>query len=168
NRRGLGDYIVIDSTWLKDGTFLLTMPWHPDTSLHGAARDSAIRVHLENPQKAVSRRTDGYGRTYAWRNAHGLIRHARIADPDSTASGRQFVFDTLSVDEFEPTFQFRNVSGDVKHLGDSIWFKVPHFNLPASRGSGTGKVWWGSDKPVRYDIAIRGDSVALDDVNWVY
>ena len=40
--------------------------------------------------------------------------------------------------------------------------------MPASTGNGHGKVWWGSDLPVRYDIAIRGDSVSLDDVNWVY
>ena len=40
--------------------------------------------------------------------------------------------------------------------------------MPASTGNGHGKVWWGSDRPVRYDIAIRGDSVSLDDVNWVY
>src|SRR5262249_25611099 len=52
--------------------------------------------------------------------------------------------------------------------GDSVWFQVPHFQLPASRGSGQGKVWWGGSHPVHYDIAVRGDSVALDDVNWVY
>ena len=82
--------------------------------------------------------------------------------------GQEFVIDTLSVDEYEPTFKFRNISGHVQHLGDSVWFQVPHFDLPASTGNGHGKVWWGSDRPGRYDIAIRGDSVSLDDVNWVY
>ncbi|MEO6879281.1 MAG: hypothetical protein ABI205_12430, partial [Gemmatimonadaceae bacterium] len=48
------------------------------------------------------------------------------------------------------------------------WFDVPHFDMPASTGSGKGRVWWGSDLPMRYDIAIHGDSVSLDDVNWVY
>ena len=41
--------------------------------------------------------------------------------------------------------------------------------MPASTGNGSGKVWWGSEnRSTRYDIAIRGDSVSLDDVNWVY
>src|SRR5262249_46469339 len=47
--RGLGSYIVLDSTRVTDGQLLLTMPWHPDEQLRGAARDSVIRVHLQNP-----------------------------------------------------------------------------------------------------------------------
>src|SRR5262249_7574620 len=89
-------------------------------------------------------------------------------DPDSDKYGKEFRVDSLAADEYEPTFRFRNIRGVARLLGDSVWFQVPHFNLPASTGSGRGKVWWGSDLPVRYDVAIRGDSVALDDVNWVY
>src|SRR5262245_7945244 len=48
-RRAIGDYVVVDSAWAERGTFLLTMPWHPDDTLHGAARDSSIRAHLNNP-----------------------------------------------------------------------------------------------------------------------
>ena len=169
NRRGFGDYIVIDSARTRDATFLLTLPWHPDESLRGAARDSSIRVHLERPEKAVSRTFDGFGRLYAWRNLHGLLTHGRLADPDSDrAFGKEFRVDSLSADEYEPTFKFRNIAGNARILGDSVWFEVPRFHLPASTGNGRGKVWWGSGLPVRYDIAVHGDSVALDDVNWVY
>jgi translocation and assembly module TamB len=169
NTRNWGDYIVVDSARTRGATFLLTLPWHPDDSLRGVKRDSVIRAHLTNPAKAVTKTFDGYGRTYAWRNAHGLISHARLADPDSDKKfGQQFRVDTLSADEFEPTFKFRNVTANVRHQGDSIWFDVPHFDMPASTGTGQGRVWWGSELPTRYDIAIRGDSVSLDDVNWVY
>ena len=169
NARGLGDYVVFDSVTVRNATFYLTMDWRPDDSLHGAVRDSVIRAHLTNPAKAVFKTFDGYGRRYAWTNIHGLISHARLADPDSDLkSGQQFRIDSLSADEYEPTFKFRNVTADVRKLGDSAWFKVAHFDMPASTGTGSGKVWWGSDRPVRYDIAIRGDSVSLDDVNWVY
>src|ERR1041385_4229400 len=68
NTRNLGDYIVIDSARLRDATFLLTRPWHPDDSLRGARRDSVIRAHLTNPAKAVAKTFDGYGRLYAWRD----------------------------------------------------------------------------------------------------
>jgi translocation and assembly module TamB len=167
-RRGFTDYIVIDSARTTNGTFLLTLPWHPDKGLTRAQRDSVIKVHLETPSKAVSRRFDGYGRLYAWRNLRGILTHARLADPDSDkAFGKEFFADSLAVDEFEPTFQFTNVRAHARVLGDSVWFEAPHFNLPASVGHGTGKVWWGHG-PVRYDIAVRGDSVSLDDVNWVY
>ncbi len=169
NTRNLGDYIVINGARARDFTFLLTMPWHPDDTLRAAARDSAIRAHLTNPAKAVARTFDGYGRTYAWRHGHALLAHARLADPDSDKTfGQEFRVDSLSVDEYEPTFKFRQVKATARHLGDSLWFEVPRFNMPASTGTARGKVVWGSDLPVRYDIAVRGDSVSLDDVNWVY
>jgi translocation and assembly module TamB len=166
--RNFGDYIVIDSATARDGTFLLTLPWQPDDSLHGARRDSAVRVHLTNAAKAVARTYDGFGRTYAWRKSSALVSHIRLADPDSDKFGQLFQVASISADEYEPTFQFRNVKGEARHLGDSVWFESPHFDLPASTGRGRGKVWWGNDRPVRYDVAIRGDSVSLDDVNWVY
>src|ERR1051326_3397632 len=78
--RGWGNYFVIDSARLKDATFLLTLPWHPDDSLKGAKRDSAINAALTNPARAVTKTFDGYGRLYAWRNISGLIAHSRLAD----------------------------------------------------------------------------------------
>ena len=167
-RRGWGDYIVFDSTTARNATFLLTMNWQPDDSLKGAKRDSSIRAHLSRPTGEYVQTFDGYGRQYKWTNAHGLIAHARLADPDSDRKfGMQFRIDTLSADEFEPTFKFRKITGDVRKLGDSLWFDVSHFEMPGSRGKGTGKLSWGS-RHVQYDIAIHGDSVSLDDVNWVY
>ena len=168
-RRGIGDYVVLDSVTLHDGTFLLSQRWHPDDSLHGSVRDSVIRAHLTDPERAVARTFDGYARTYAWRNLKGLISHVRLADPDSDVKfGQQFLVASLSADEFAPTFKFRNVTATVRRLADSLWLDVPHFDMPASTGHATGRVWWGSGLPTRYDIAVRGDSVSLDDVNWVY
>ena len=77
-----------------------------------------------------------------------MLSHARLADPDSDrAFGKEFRVDSLAADEFEPTFKFRNIRGIATVLGDSVWFQIPHFNLPASTGNGHGKVWWGSDRP---------------------
>jgi translocation and assembly module TamB len=167
NERNLGDYFVIDSMSTRDASFYLTLPWRPDE--RGAARDSVIRAHLANPAKVVTKRFDGYARTYSWTHARGFLVHARLADPDSDRKvGQEFRVDSLSVDEYEPTFKFRNVRADVRRLADSAWFQVPHFDMPASTGNGHGKVFWGSDNPIHYDIAIHGDSVALNDVNWVY
>jgi translocation and assembly module TamB len=169
NTRGWGNYFVVDSARLRDATFLLTLPWHPDESLKGARRDSAIHAALASPAKVVSPTFDGYGRLYAWRSLNALVTHSRLADPDSDDKfGREFKIATLSADMFEPTFKFRNLVGDVRVLGDSVWFQSPRFELPASNARGAGKVWWGSDLPVRYDVVVHGNSVSLDDVNWVY
>src|SRR6185437_226571 len=136
----------------------------------GPVRDSVIRAALRAPSKTYYKTYDGYARLYAWRNAGGLISHIRLADADSDKFGQEFKIARLNADEYEPTFKFRNVRATARHQGDSVFFDVPHFDMPASTGHTPriGKVWWGSDLPVRYDIAIRGDSVSLNDVNWVY
>lgn len=164
--RGYGDFIVIDSAHVRNGSFRLTIPWHVDDSLRGARRDSALRVNLARKDHEIRRTREGLTQTYRWTDAYAAVRHARIADPDS--AGKLFVIDTLHVNETVPPFRWRNVAGVVKLLGDSAWLKVPHWDLPGSTGRAEGKVTWGSDLPVRYAIRVHGDSVSLKDVAWVY
>ena len=164
--RGFGDFIVIDSAHVRNASFRLTLPWHADDSLHGARRDSALRVNLARKDHEIRRTREGYTQTYRWSNAYAAIPYARIADPDS--AGKLFVIDTVHASETVPPFRWRNVSGVVKLLGDSVWMKVPHWDLPGSTGRAEGKVTWGSDLPVRYAIRVFGDTVSLADVAWVY
>ena len=170
--RSFGDYVVFDGVRIKNGSFTLTLPWHPDDSLKGAKLDSAIRFNLTRGDKEIESYVDKkivrYVHQYHWRQANGYLPHVRLADPDSNKFGRWFVIDQLNVAEHDPPFAFSNLKGTLRHLGDSIWVNIAHFDLPASTGSGGGKIVWGSDLPVRYDIAIKGDSVALNDVAWVY
>ena len=164
--RGFGDYIVADSLVIRGGTFLVSMPWHPDDSLRGAKRDSAIARNLTRPDKDVRRSKEGFARTYRWTGIELASGYSRLADPDSV--GRLFQIARLDADEFDPPFKFRNIRGGVRQMGDSLWADLSHFDLPALTGKGSGKIVWGSDLPTRYDLRIVGDSVSLADVNWVY
>jgi translocation and assembly module TamB len=169
--RTWGSFMVFDSVRLVDASYFLSQPWSPDDTLRGAVRDSVIRAALRRTDKKIDRtpRTEtGYSQMYMWTKANALLTRARIADPDSNKFGREFHIADMSVNEFFPPFQFRNVRGVVRQLGDSAWFNLPHFDLPGSTGSGSGKIVWGSDLPIRYDVVVRGDSVALRDINWVY
>jgi translocation and assembly module TamB len=167
-----GDYVVIDSARVHDATFVLQMPWTPDDTLRGAKLDSAIRYTLSRPDKEIRRAVDerkaGFVRTWRWTKLSAVVSHMRLADPDSDKLGRLFVFDDVRAVESDPPFNFRNIRGRLRNLGDSIWLDVSHFDLPQSTGSGSGKIVWGSDLPVRYDITVKGDSIALNDVAWVY
>jgi translocation and assembly module TamB len=164
--RGWGDYVVADSVVLRRATFILSMPWHPDDSLRGARRDSAIARNLTRRDKEVRRFGSGFERTWRWNNIELVSGYTRLADPDSV--GRLFQIASLNADEMDPPFRFRNVRGGVRQTADSLWAEVSHFDLPGSTGTGAGKIWWGSDLPTRYDLRIVGDSVSLADVNWVY
>ena len=164
--RGFGDFVVIDSVHIRDASFRVTIPWHPDDSLHAARRDSAIRVNVARQDHEIRRTAEGYTQTYRWTGAYAAAPYIRIADPDSV--GKLFVIDTMHAVESTPPFTWRNVRGMVRMLGDSVWMTASHFDLPGSTGHGAGKVWWGSDLPVRYAVRIWGDSVSLKDVAWVY
>jgi translocation and assembly module TamB len=169
--RTWGSFFVLDSVQANNATFMLSLPWDVDDTLHGAVRDSVIRHELGRKDRKIERtpRTEsGLSRTYMWTRANAFISHARLSDPDSNRFGKEFRIARLDVNEFDPPFQFRNLSGVARQLGDSLWFDLPHFDLPGSTGSGTGKLVWGSNLPMRYDIVVRGDSVALKDINWVY
>ncbi|MDQ6886458.1 MAG: translocation/assembly module TamB [Gemmatimonadota bacterium] len=160
-----GDFVVIDTAVVHGGTLLVTLPWHPDDSLHGARRDSAIAQALASASHEVRRTREGLKLTRRWSGLEAFSPHVRIADPDS--AGHVVVLGSLDFDEADPPFIFRRTTGVVRHLGDSVWFNVKHWDLPASTGTALGKVWWGKG-PIRYDVHVHADSFALNDVNWVY
>jgi autotransporter translocation and assembly factor TamB len=166
NERGFGQYVVIDSSVVRDATFLLTLPWHPSDTLRGAKLDSAIRFELNRPDHDINRTREGFARTWRWTDMQANIGFARIADPDTV--GRLARIRKLSFTENDPPFKFRNVSGTALNLGDSVFVDADHFDLPGSTGKGRGSIVWGSDLPVRYYVHVVGDSVSLADVAWVY
>src|SRR5256714_1790566 len=162
NERGFGQYIVIDSSVVRNASFLLTIPWHPSDSLRGAKRDSAIRFELTRSDHEIRRTREGFARTWRWTQMEASLGFARIADPDTV--GRLVRIRNLSFAEVDPPFKFRNVTGTFLNLGDSVFVDSDHFDLPGSTGRGHGSIVWGSDLPVRYYIHIVGDSVSLADV----
>lgn len=161
-----GDYIFVNKAQIKKLTFSLTMPWTPDDSLRGAKRDSAVTYALGRKDKDIRRSGSNFGITRTWTNASLVLGPSRVDDHNDI--GRQFTVLRLDARESDPPFDFRNVRGHVRLLGDSLWTTISHFELPASVGTGSGKVWWGSDLPTRYDLTFVGDSVSLADVAWVY
>lgn len=164
--RRLGDFVVIDSVVIHDGTVILTEPWSPPESLTAARRDSAVRAALASTDHEIRRTREGLAQTRRWTSLELRSPYVRLADPDS--SGRLIQVGRLDVVESDPPFRFRNVRGPVRIRGDSVWFELAHFDLPGSTGRARGKVWWGSGLPTRYDVHVTGDSVSLADVSWVY
>ena len=166
NERGFGQYIVIDSSVIRDATLTLTLPWHPADSLRGAKLDSAIRFELTRNDHEIRRTREGFARTWRWSKAEANLGFTRLADPDTV--GRLVRIRKASFTETDPPFKFRNISGTALNLGDSVFLDSDHFDLPGSTGKAHGSVVWGSDLPIRYYLHIVGDSVSLADVAWVY
>jgi len=173
--RGFGDYVVMDSADVRDGRITVTLPWHPDGTLRGYRRDSAIakalgsltRVTPGNQWRNEIRRTrEGYARSWRFSDVKASFSHVRIADPDSV--GRLVRVANATLAGRDPPLTVSNASISARQFGDSIWLDGASFNLPGSRARGGGKIVWGSGLPTRYAIHIVGDSVSLRDVAWVY
>ncbi|HUQ48277.1 MAG TPA: translocation/assembly module TamB domain-containing protein [Gemmatimonadaceae bacterium] len=174
--RGFGEYIVIDSADIHDGTIIASLTWHPNDTLRGAKRDSVIRHALGSLTRRspgnqwlseINRTREGFSRIYRFTQFQASFNYARIADPDSV--GRFLRITKASLNSFDPPLSVKNIVADVRHVGDSVWLTSPAFSLTASKGRiPFTKIVWGSHLPVRYDVHVIGDQVAMSDIAWVY
>ena len=170
-RRGsFGAIVALRNVRIRDAHFLLTLPWEPDDSLHGTHRDSAVAENLADPAREIRRVTvkgkAGFQRSWHWTDWNLTLTQARFRDPDST--GRQFDIARMDIVEHLPPFDFRNMRGSVKWLGDSIWLNFTHFELPHSVASATGKLDWADTHPIRWNVRIHSDSTGLEDLHWIH
>ena len=163
---GIGDFIVIDSAAVRGGSVIVTQPWHPADSLRGARRDSAIAHNLGRADAEIRRTSEGLARTRRWTELDLASSYVRWAHPDSV--GRHIDIRALRAKESDPPITLTAAQGHVRLLGDSAWIELDKFSLPGSRGSGSGKIVWGSSLPTRYYVKIDGDTVSMSDVAWVY
>ena len=165
-RAAFASVIVLEQVAIRGGEFSAAQPWVPADSLRGAARDSAIKAVLNDgyseTRRAGPRR---FMRTLRWRRISADIPRVRVAYPDSM--GRFFEIARLDAEEANPPFNFRDLRGTVRWVGDSIWFDLPHFALTGSSGRANGKVWIQPGVMTHYQVHIEGDSVALADVAWI-
>lgn len=165
-RLAFGQFIKLENVIIDSTAVTLTTRWSPDTALPRSVRDSITRFNLERTDKEFWRGPGVIYETKRWTNGHLELDSARL--DDRQPGGRKFAIRTLSIDESDPPFKFRNARGFIRVQGDSIWADVPQFGLPGSSGNMAGKVWWGGGNPTRFDLTIRADTVSLEDIAWVY
>ncbi len=170
-RRGtFGALVVFNNVHIRDAHFQLTLPWAPDDTLAGARRDSAIVKNLALPAHEIRRvtvkGTAGFQRSWHWTDWNLTLNRARFREPDST--GRVFEIARMDIVEHLPPFAFRNMRGDVRWVGDTIWANFTGFELPHSTGRGRGRLDWADGRPIRYDFNIHSDSTGLEDLHWIH
>ena len=163
--RGLGDFIVLDSAELHEANVAVVETWLPEDSLRGAKRDSAIRFNLARRDMEIRDAGTRFVKVRRWMRGYAAVGPSRIAHPDS--AGQRFAVRRLDAVENDPPFWFRNMSGSVRIVKDSLWIDSARIHLPRSGGTGEGKLVWGSGLPMRWDVRIRGDSVAFSDIAWI-
>jgi len=165
-RLAWGQFIKLEDVIIDSAAITVTTRWLQSDQLTRAERDSLTTFNLQRTDKVFWRGGGTIYETKKW--THGRIELDSARLDDRQEGGRKFAIRSLSIDESDPPFKFRNAHGFVRIQGDSIWADVPHFELPGSKGNMTGKVWWGGDQPARFDLAIRADTVSMEDIAWMY
>ncbi len=160
-----GKYIVIDTTSLHEATFVMRLPWQVADSLKGAKRDSALKFNLTRLDGEVRREDGRTVRVYRFVRGNMALGRTRLAHPDS--AGMVFPVRRLDVMWVYPPFWFKDLRGDFRRLGDSLWVDNADFALPGSKARGEAKIVWGGNLPVRYDVRLQLDTVALSDLAWI-
>ena len=160
-----GEYIVIDTATIRELTFTARLPWVLSDTLKGAKRDSALTFNLTRLDGEVRRDGDRFVRVYRFVRGGLALGRSRIADPDS--AGMKLAMQKMEVVWIYPPFWFRNMKSTVRRVADSLWLDDVSFNLANSGAHGSAKVVWGSGLPVRYDVKLKGDSVAMADMSWI-
>ncbi|WP_337169279.1 translocation/assembly module TamB domain-containing protein [Gemmatimonas aurantiaca] len=161
----LGRYIVIDTATLNELTFVAKLPWTLSDTLHGAKRDSALTYNLTRPDTDILPEDGRFVRVYRFLRGNVALGPSRIADPDS--AGQRFAVRRLDVVWDYPPFWFKDLTGDVLKVSDTLWVDSARFALPGSRAHGGAKVVWGGSLPVRYDVSLQLDTVSMTDLAWL-
>ncbi|MEO7995925.1 MAG: translocation/assembly module TamB domain-containing protein [Gemmatimonadaceae bacterium] len=162
---GFGKYIVIDTTTIHDATLVVRMEWFLSDTLKGAKRDSALKYNLHRLDSEIRQEPGRLTRTWRFQNGSIALGRSRIADPDT--AGQYFGVQKMDAIWVAPPFWFRNMNAGVRRLADTIWVDNVKFNLAQSKVHGNAKIVHGGGPPVRFDIKLHGDSVAMADVAWV-
>ena len=165
SRSRFGEYIVIDTTTIRELTFTARLPWVLSDTLKGAKRDSALAFNLTRLDGEVRRDGNRFVRVYRFVRGGLTLGRSRFADPDS--AGMKLAMRKMDVVWIYPPFWFRNMKSTVRKVADSLWMDDVSFNLANSGAHGSAKVVWGSGLPVRYDVKLKGDSVAMADMSWI-
>jgi len=160
-----GKWIVIDTTTLHELTFVARLPWTLSDTLKGAKRDSALTYNLTRLDGEIRRDGDRLVRVYRFVRGNVALGRSSLAHP--RLPGQQFAVQRLDVVWVYPPFWFRDLKGTFRKLGDSLFVDTVKFALPKSRAEGMAKVMWGSNLPVRYDVRLRLDTVAMTDLAWI-
>ncbi len=167
---------LLDTIRVINGLARLQTAWEPDTSLSPAAQRAELAEALSDTSLAlIDTVRGGYIRTMNFTRLNGRLSQIRFAP--GTRSGSRIKVDSLRgvAQIFRKPVQFNQIQGQIALLRGHVELDAPVLRLPQSSLSLSGVIrtdsfpaWFNQDKAPMYDLALRGDSVAFRDLQWLY
>jgi translocation and assembly module TamB len=165
-KRGFGSWIAMTSVRVVDGDVTVRAPWHPDTTLTGAARDSAIRKALDPGARVpVAAVPGGYEKTVAVHTLTTNIAALRLADPEQPIKFARLTALSADLAVFRPPDAVvRDLAGTLYFTGDSLWLPQTTVVLPSSRIDGRASYVIANGD---LDFQLRAGPVAVGDMRFI-
>lgn len=164
-RRGFGDYVVVDSAFISNGLVMLSLPWRPPRGSTPQQERRLLARALADTGGNVRQLVHEPARVFSWSELDAVLAAVRLAHPDTV--GRRLDIVSFATRMSTPPFQFSDSRGTVRQLGDSLWIEAPEWHLPGSSGSARGRIVWGGGRPNRYDVRFTADTLSLADLYWI-
>ncbi len=169
---------LLQAGWIKlvNAHVRVETPFRADTTLSERQQQRVIREALTDSSPVVIRRVrGGYVRTIDLRRMQGVMRNVRFAP--GSPRGSRFTVESLAgnVHFYRKPIEIRQLQGNLALFNDHVEFDFPLGRLPSSRLAASGVVrldsfpeWYDRRLGPAYDVAIRGDSLAFRDMQWLY
>ena len=165
---GWGSWIRLDGLELVDGQVTVRMPWVPDSTLAGAARDSAVTAALAQGSRArVESVPGGYQTVYEFDELDAYLPLLRIADPDFEE--QEYRIERLATVAYPfrpPPVIVEQLAGTLFIGPDSLWMQDAELRLPGTEAVASIRV--GTAEATDIALAIVADTLTLSDVRAAY
>ncbi len=161
-----GSWITLRDVRVTDADLTMRQPWQPDSSLTGAARDSAIKAALDTSARPniVAVGADSYQKITEARSLTTVLPVVRLADPQHPVKVVQVASLETDLALFRPPVaKVRDLTGTVFMSADSLWWTSATIRLPASRVMSRGAFNLATGDLA---LAARARPVALSDAHF--
>ena len=162
-----GSWLAFRNVKIIDGRMVVRLPWHADTSLTAAQRDSAVAAALGGDSRNnVVRVAGGYQKVMTFDRINARMPNVRLSDPAEPVKLVQVASLQMIAQPFRPpVIDVRDVKGTFEFTGDSMWWKGAQAQLPGSRISGDGQYAYSSGD---MRLKLKGAPVAVADLRWLF
>jgi translocation and assembly module TamB len=164
---GWGDWLSFTNSTVVDGRLIVRSPWHPRSSLRGAARDSAVGRALSGKERLVVERVPrGFQKVMHFDSIAARVPLLLLTEPGLDHQFAQISSASMRAYPFRPPAAVvRDVKGVVAFNTDSAWWKDAYAALPKSKATGDGVYAFGSGD---LHVALHANPVVFADLLWVY
>ncbi|MEP6999730.1 MAG: hypothetical protein ABI969_04590, partial [bacterium] len=155
----------VSNITIRHGRFLYRRPWHPDSTLTAAQRDSTVAKALDSTaRRRTVRVPDGYQRILDYRDIDAKLPVVTLARGTEPTAVQISALSMIAEPYRPPSIDIRSLVGTLYASKDSLWWRGAHMTLPGSNVTGDGTIGFHRSG---FRLDLTGSPVAFADLRWL-